>query len=383
MLFQGERGGMEALHFVAVLALVEVRGAAELPGVRVLMAIRAGLERRVIVGIETRRKVALGAGQALVLASERVLGGLMRGFGKRSGLPAGIGMTRPAFAVIGAGYELPFVLILMAIHALVVRDRLLEIGIHVALVAGQPVVLSVQGELSFAVVEGAARDLCVLPTGGVVARFAAGREGSVVRILMAAGARLEIQSFVLDHLGVGLRRLVTLGALHIRMLAGQREMGGRVVKLLDRLPGGEPVTGLAVGAQLAAVMIFVAREAGRMHPLEGLGQIVDHDGFAVSGGDVLGIMAVFAFQLRMLAEQRITSLLMIELLLGGIPLKDAEALAIMLGVAARAIGVALGAIGDAPVHALVRFDELENFAVAVETLQLLFPGAEAMAHGTL
>lgn len=151
-------------------------------------------------------------------------------------------------------------------------------------------------------IERAARDLRVLPARRVVARFAARRECSVMWILVASGARLEIQAFILDYLGVFLRGLMALGALEILVLACQRKMRARVVKLFDRLPGRKPVTRLAIRAQLAVVVVFMTRETGRVEPFKRLRQIVNHDGLPIRRRDVFGVMAFFAFQLRMLAN---------------------------------------------------------------------------------
>lgn len=168
VLFQSEGRGMEAFHLMAVFAAVEVRGARELQRMRVLMTIGTPLKRRVIVGIETGRWMALGTFQALMLARQWIFGRLMGGFGKRCGFPTGIRVTSAAFAVIGAAHKLPFVLVLVAVHAFFVLDRLFEVRVFVALVAGQTLVLAVQRELGFAVIEIAAGDVHTFPSLGIV-----------------------------------------------------------------------------------------------------------------------------------------------------------------------------------------------------------------------
>lgn len=62
-----------------------------------------------------------------MLSGQRILRHLVIGFCKRGRLPSGNCVTRPAFAVIGAADELPLVLIHVAVHALLVLDRILEI----------------------------------------------------------------------------------------------------------------------------------------------------------------------------------------------------------------------------------------------------------------
>jgi hypothetical protein len=131
------------------------------------------------------------------------------------------------------------------------------------------------------------------------------------------------------------------------------------------------------------VVIFVAGETSRVQAFESLSQILDHDDFAFGRRDVLGVMAFFAFQLSMFTKQEVTGLLMVELFFGCFPLKDSESLAVMFSVAAGAIGIALSAIKDAAMHALMGSHKLIDFAMTVQTLQLRFTGAEGMTGGAL
>jgi hypothetical protein len=68
----------------------------------------------------------------------------------------------------------------------------------------------------------------------------------------------------------------------------------------------------------------------------------------------------------------------VEFLFGCVPLEDAEILAIVLGVAPRAVCVAFAPVNYAPVHPFMRFHQFVNFAMAVEALQLGFAGAKTM-----
>lgn len=74
---------------------------------------------------------------------------------------------------------------------------------------------------------------------------------------------------------------------------------------------------------------------------------------------------------------------MIEFIFGGIPLEDPEVLAVVLGVASGAIGIPLATVDHAPVHALMRFHETENLAMAVEALQLFRARAKTMTARAL
>ena len=225
-------------------------------------------------------------------------------------------------------------------------------------------------------------NLNTLPPARVVASLATRGKCPMMRVLVAALARLEIDPLVLDHLRVRPGRLVTLGALHVLVFPGQREMRRRVIERLDRLPVVVIVAGLAFGAHLPGVMIFVARQTGWMQSFEGARQVVIHDALPVDRRNVFGIMALFAFQLRVLAEQRIPGLFVIEFLFGGIPLEDAEIFTIVLSVAPRAIVVPFCVVDDTPVHALTRFHQFEDFAMAVEAFQLRVP-SKAMTVCTL
>ena len=117
------------------------------------MAIEAGLELRAIVDAGSGRRVALGAGQPLVFARDRVGGSLMTGLGERRRLPTRECVACAAVAVIGAMEELALVLLLVAIQAFLVRHRGLEIRVLMALHASHLCVLSVQRKLRGGVVE--------------------------------------------------------------------------------------------------------------------------------------------------------------------------------------------------------------------------------------
>lgn len=232
-------------------------------------------------------------------------------------------------------------------------------------------------------VQGVPGELHAAPVLGVVAGLAASRECAVMRILMTARARFKIEPLVLNHLGIRLRRLMTLGARRILVLSGQREMRGRVIELFDWLPVIEIVASLAFGAQLTGMAILVTTQACRVQSFERARQIVIHDAFAIGRGDVLWVMAVLALQLGVLADQRIAGLLMIEFVLGGVPLEDAKVFAVVFGMAAGAVGIALGTVRDMSMHAFVCLDQFVDFSVTVQALQLGLSGAEAMTACTL
>ena len=219
MIPKTEGGRVKAVYRVARLAPVGPRSAGELPGMRIAMAVEAGLEPRMIVGTGSGWRVALRALHFLVFAGERVGGGLMTGLGKRGGAPARGGMARAAVAVIGAVEELALMLVLVTIQASLMRYRGLEIRVPMTLQASHVAMLTIQREFRGGVVE-AVRSPHLLPHIGVVAALASRGKGAPVGILVASGAGRERQAGVLDHLGVARRRVMALGAFHVLVFTG-------------------------------------------------------------------------------------------------------------------------------------------------------------------
>lgn len=74
---------------------------------------------------------------------------------------------------------------------------------------------------------------------------------------------------------------------------------------------------------------------------------------------------------------------MVELLLRGLPFEDAETLAVVLGVAARAIRVAFRAVYHSPVHGFAIAHEGPDLPVAGQAFQLRRARAEDVTTGAL
>ena len=257
----------------------------------------------------------------------------------------------------------------MAVHAFFVGYRLFEVGRLVARLAGQLGVLAIQWEFGLAVVEVVLRNLHALPRIGVVAGFAASSlEGSVVRILMATGTSRKVEPPVLDDLRIGGGGLMAFRAFERLVLSGEGESGRGMIEGLDRLPAENVMAFLAVGTELAGVRIFVARQAGRVHSFEGPVEIANHDPFVVGHRDVFGIVTRSALQTGVAPFQDVSCLAVVKLIFGSVPFEDAEVLAVVLGMASRAIVVALGTVNHASMHAFVRFHQCQNLAVAVQAL---------------
>jgi hypothetical protein len=129
---------------------VLVRGFRELPVMSVLVAILAlrkfDFENRTRSG----GNVALAAFHAGVLAQQRISGCGVFFHAKRTRCPPALGMTFRAFPLTRAALELPFMRIgMMAIHALRVRHRSLEIWVCVAACASDGLVLTQQWIFGF------------------------------------------------------------------------------------------------------------------------------------------------------------------------------------------------------------------------------------------
>jgi len=372
--------------------------------VRIFVAIQAGLESRIVVSVDnshrmnlgvqnrhgmnlgpqTSPRVALRAGHTLMFPNQWIRCGPMAGFSKSRRFPSRFLVTRTALASIGAPLELAVVRVLVAVHAFFVGDRLFEVGRLVAHLTGQLGVLAVQWEFGLAVVEVVLRNLHALPRIGVVAGFAASSlEGSVVRILMATGTSRKVEPSVLDDLRIGGGGLMAFRAFDRLMLSGEGESGVGMIEGLDRLPAENVMAFLAVGAELAGVWIFVARQAGRVHSFEGPVEIANHDPFVVGHRDVFGIVTRSALQTGVAPFQDVSCLAVVKLIFGSVPLEDAEVLAVVLGMASRAIVVAFGTVNHASMHAFVRSHQRQNLAVAIHALELFPPRAERMTAGAL
>jgi len=122
------------------------------------------------------------------------------------------------------------------------------------------------------------RDL--LPSRGRVAGGASLREAAVMRILVAVGAQIkgnaDVLRFAIGTVGVA------LGALHLRVKAGQRITCLAVIKLpdVDLFPVDEVVTGLAGWPETSLVKILMAWNAGGGEAKEGAVQVLVFDGGA-------------------------------------------------------------------------------------------------------
>lgn len=212
-----EGGRLKTVNGVALFTAVAERRVCELPAVRVAVAVHAGLERGVVIGVETARLMTFCARYCGVLAGKtkpRVFA-ICHGVLRRA--EAGIRVTRTAFAA-GTVRELAFVRILVAIHALRVRNGRLEICVFVALQASHRRVLPGQREVGLVMVK-CVRRADLAPALLVMAGLASRRESPVVRIAVTTAALCKIQTGVLNDFRIPRRLTMASGALYIPMAA--------------------------------------------------------------------------------------------------------------------------------------------------------------------
>jgi len=216
---------------VTLLALVEPGRGGELGLVLVVVAVEAASELDPVACVFAFGDVALCAFEFRVFALQRIL---------RCGVSFQIELGRPppvnvmagrALTAVRALEELTVVGVLVAIRAFGERKRLFEIAVGVARAARHSLVLAEQREFGLGVIEIKAEPRAddTLPTGRCVTRLTGLRgEAAFVRIAVAVIALREAKAEV-ARLVVGARG-VTLFALDLRVLAGQRITGLGVIE---------------------------------------------------------------------------------------------------------------------------------------------------------
>lgn len=191
VLGQGEGGGPVAIQGVALLTAVQIRRRCELSLVFVFVAVEATGKLDLIKRFFPFGDMALRTGHAGVFGLERVSRGRVLFDPELCGLESFHGVAGRALSTVGTLEELAAVLIVVAIHAALESQRLLEIAAAVTLQAIHALMFAQQRVLGFgvieALVEGGGCD--PFPAGGVVARLTALLgERSVMRIGVAVGA---------------------------------------------------------------------------------------------------------------------------------------------------------------------------------------------------
>lgn len=158
-------------------------------------------------------------------------------------------------------------------------------------------------------------------------------EAALVWIAVTVIALRERKSEV-ARLVVGARG-VTLLALHLRVLAGQRITSLRVIeRARDIFPVGEAVALSAIRAEASAVRILMARGAGLRDAHEGPVLVFDSDQRSLGGRNVFRSMAFLALHAGMFPFEVVARLSVVE----GcwIPLDERKVEAVVFGVALHA-----------------------------------------------
>jgi hypothetical protein len=348
MFRQGEGCRAIALEIVALLASVQVRSPGKLSLMLILVTVHALGELDAIESVLPFRNMALRALHRGVFQDQRVGGGSVFLHSEGGGLESLYVVTGGALALVRPLDELPGVLVLVAVETVLERQRPLEVAAGMATQAVHRLVFPFQWILGLRVVETFVYRLQrnPLPAGRVVAGLAGLlRETAMMRIGVAVGAGVECQADI-ARLIIRPRRMA-LRARNLGVKPAQRITRLVVVELGDVLPVFKVVALLAVLSEAAAVFILVAVNAIRGYPQEGAGLVTHLNGEKLCVRNVIGSMAAIARQPRMLAEQVITGLGVIEA--GGRwrPLHDGEVFPIVLGVTARAFlaGVSPQSVG--------------------------------------
>lgn len=383
MAHQREGGWFVCFEVVAAVASVEEGRCGKLPGVAVRVAIGAALKLDPEQRVLALGNVALRAFHPRVSALQRICTRSV--FLHREGgrLPPVQVVTGGALPAIGPFSKLPVMRIgLVAIHALRKDQRLLEVTVGMALGAIQGEMFSLQRIFCLGVVEALVHgsDRNLLPSRSVVAGLAALREASAMRIFVAVRALVEgnahVSRFAVFSIDVALR------ALNLRVPSGQGIARLRVIELAngDRLPIGGVVALLAIGAEAALVLVFVARDATGRETEIGPARILDFDRRSFLRRDVGCVVALVTAQAGMLAFEQVSGFLVIEGL--DVPLDQWKILAIVLGVTARALLAGAGRKVVSRMQPLVGIEPAGNFRVAVQTFERGL-AAELMATGAV
>ena len=327
---------------MAALTAVVVRRSCKLALVDVRMAVPTLTEFDLVERGFSCRDMTLGARNGDVLRLQGVGGIGVFGHSKLRGFESIHGVAWLAGAAIFARAELPAVGIgSMAIGAFGMRQGVIECRAVVAYLATHLDVLAQQWVVGFGVIEGSRHAIGgdLFPVGLVVAGFTPCLEAAVVRVVMARRTLLEGEPNVLNDFWIGGCRLVTLFAGHLRMRFQQGVLGLRVVETRSLLPIVERVAAETIFPQLPTVRVDMAGEAITGQAKKSAVQILGLDECALGLGNILGVVALPARKLCVLALQDTSRLVVIEGVLRRLPMNNLEILSVVFGVASHAIFV--------------------------------------------
>jgi hypothetical protein len=145
----------------------------------------------------------------------------------------------------------------------------------------------------------------------------------------------------------------------------------------DILPIGGDVAALAGAAQLALVHVLVAGGAIPAQTQVGTLQVLDQNVSAGGGRNVVGIVALTAFEMRVAPVQRVAGFPVIEFVERHIPVDRNKVLAVVVGVALDALHVRRPRVHERRVKTAIGGEQAADFGVAGKAPELPFP---AVAH---
>ena len=152
-----------------------------------------------------------------------------------------------------------------------------------------------------------------------------------------------------------------------------------MVELLGGFPVREVVALQAVVPQLSFVRIFVTGHAFLREPEERFGKILHFNEGTFRANHVHRRVTLLAWNIRVLAFQRIPGLLVIKLLLRWLPMNEREIRAIVLQMAAHTLFPVRVLHAEPGMVAALGVQAPRNLRVAVEALKRRRSGAELMA----
>lgn len=188
-----------------------------------------------------------------------------------------------------------------------------------------------------------------------------------MRIFVTVGALVERNTHI-PRLAVGSIG-VALGAWNLRMHSDQRITGFGVIELSDinRLPVREVMAVLAIRAETALVLVFMARDTTRGDPQVGLAEILDLDRCSLMRRNVGGIMALGTGQACVFALEHVTCVPVTEGL--DVPFDQRKVFAVVFRVAAGALLARARRNVVSRMQAFPGEEPRGNFGVAVKTFE--------------
>ena len=264
VLLNRKSSGSKTVLGVASIALVLVRRRGEFRAVPVDVTRRAGQLSCYIHRIFALGLMAARALEVYVFSFQRKRAFFVGLFVEQGRFEAFLIVTGVAIGTGGTRFELPLVLVFVAVHAALECHLPVEIAIFMAFRAGRFHVFALQRELRGTVIEVFRRTI-QFPAAGDVAGFASAAElgflkATTVRVHVAALASAVHQALEKNRLPFN-TRFVALFAGDSLMLTGEGEVRAAVFETWGGLPGVLLVAALAIRSLLSLVHILVAGSA--------------------------------------------------------------------------------------------------------------------------